>query len=64
MACTVHTGDDLSLGQAYVALHRWMKDNGYRLTGTPRQVHLQRAEYLDPSQYVTEVQFPVEKQGE
>ena len=64
MACTVHTGDDLSLGQAYVALHRWMKDNGYRLTGTPRQVHLHCGEHLNPSQYVTEVQFPVEKQGE
>jgi len=62
MACTVHTGDDLSLGQAYVALHRWMKDNGYRLTGTPRQVHLQRGEYMNPSDYVTEVQFPVAKQ--
>jgi len=24
MACTVHTGDDLSLGRAYLALHRWM----------------------------------------
>lgn len=62
MACTVHTGDDLFLGRAYVALYRWMKDNGYRLTGPPRQVYLQHAEYMDPGQYVTEVQFPVEKQ--
>jgi len=62
MACTVHTGDDLFLGQAYVALYRWMKDNGYRLTGSPRQVYLQHAEHMDPSYYVTEMQFPVEKQ--
>jgi DNA-binding transcriptional MerR regulator len=62
MACTVHTGNDLSLGRAYVALYRWMKDNGYRLNSAPRQIHLQHAEYMDPSQYVTEVQFPVEKQ--
>jgi len=62
MACTVHTGDDLFLGQAYVTLYRWMKDNGYRLIGSPRQVHLQHAQDMDPSQYVTEVQFPVEKQ--
>src|SRR5712691_5988399 len=58
MACTVHTGDDLFLGRAYVALYRWVKDNGYRLIGSPRQVHLQRAKYMDSSQYVTEVQFP------
>jgi DNA-binding transcriptional MerR regulator len=62
MACTVHTGNDLSIGQAYVALYRWMKDNGYQLTGPPRQLHLQRAAYLDPGHYVTEVQFPVKKQ--
>jgi DNA-binding transcriptional MerR regulator len=62
MACTVHTGHDFSLGQAYVALYRWMTDNGYRLYSSPRQVHLQRAKYMDPSHYVTEVQFPVEKQ--
>lgn len=62
MACTVHTGDDLSLGRAYVALHRWMTDNGYRFNSSPRQVHLQRAQDMDPSHYVTEVQFPVEKQ--
>lgn len=62
MACTVHTGDDLFIGQAFAALHGWVKDNGYRVTGAPRQVHLQRAEHMDPSHYVTEVQLPVEKQ--
>jgi DNA-binding transcriptional MerR regulator len=59
MACTVHTGDDLSLGRAYLALHRWMEDTGYSFAGPPRQVHLQRAEHMDPGHYVTEVQFPV-----
>ncbi len=61
MACTIHTGDDLSLGQAYAALYRWMNDNGYRITDTPRQIYLQHAEHMDPGQYVTEVQFPVAK---
>ncbi|MEO6889110.1 MAG: GyrI-like domain-containing protein [Ktedonobacteraceae bacterium] len=61
MACTVYIGADLVIGQAYAALHRWVKDNGYQIIGPPRQVHLQRAELLDPDQYVTEVQFPIEK---
>ena len=61
VACTVHTGHDVSLGQAYMALHAWIKENGYRVRGIPRLIHLQRAEHLDPSQYVTEVQVPVEK---
>jgi len=64
VASTIHTGNDLSLGQAHVALYRWMKDNGYQVIGPPRQVRLRHGEHMDPSQYVTEVQFPVAKRGE
>ncbi len=63
MASMVHMDDDLSLGRAYVALHRWVEDNGYHLTGPVRQVHLQRAQLGDPGHNVTEVQFPVEQQN-
>jgi len=62
MASTVHTGGDLLLGRVYVALHRWVEDNGYRVAGPVRQAHLQRAQLGDPGHNVTEVQFPVEKQ--
>ena len=61
MACTIHLGGDLFLGQAHGALSRWVKDNGYQIIGLPRYVHLQRAEHIALSQYVTEVQFPVEE---
>jgi DNA-binding transcriptional MerR regulator len=62
MACTIHTGDDfIAMGQAFAALHRWIEDNDYHLIGPPRQLLLQRAEHMDPSQYVTEVQFPIDK---
>lgn len=61
VASTVHTGDDLSLGQAYVALHRWMDDNGYRLIAPVRQFHLQRNPQLASSDFITEVQFPVQR---
>ena len=61
MASTVHTGNDLSIGQAYAALHRWLKDSAYKIIGPPRQVRLQRGEQMPSDQYVTEVQFPVEK---
>ena len=62
MSCTIHTGDDLFLGRAYAALYRWTKHNAYRHAGPPRQLHLERAEDMDSCHYVTEVQFPVEKQ--
>jgi len=62
MACTVHMGSGLSLGLAFVALHRWMEENGYRHAGPPRQIRLQHGK-LEPNQHVTELQFPVEKQA-
>ena len=58
MACTVHTGPDLFLGQAYAALYHWMKENEYQIIGLPRLVCLRR----EKAQYVTEVQFPVKRQ--
>jgi DNA-binding transcriptional MerR regulator len=63
MACTVHTEADLFLGQAYATLYRWMKDNGYQVIGPARQVRLRHGEQINPTQYVTEVQYPVAKQG-
>ena len=59
VASTIHTGYDLFLGQAFAALHRWMEDNGYQVIGPPRQLRLRHGEHMDPTQYVTEVQFPV-----
>lgn len=63
MASTVHVGDDLSIGLAHTALYRWIKDNGYQLIDTPRQLRLQRSEHMHPGQYVTEVQFPIKLQA-
>lgn len=63
MACIVHTGHPLSLGPAWMTLRNWIQDNGYRYAGPPRYLHLQPAEHLEPGQYITEVQIPVEKQN-
>ena len=63
MASTVHIGDDLSIGQAYAALYRWVKDNGYQIIDPPRLVRLQRSAHMDPGHYVTDVQLPVKPQA-
>lgn len=63
MASTIHSGADLFLGQAYAALYSWIKDNRYRVIAVPRQLRLRYGEHVDANQYVTEVQFPVEKQA-
>ena len=61
MASTVHHGGYDTIGQAYVALYQWVEDNLYHITGPTRQVHLQYADDMDPSLFITELQFPVEK---
>jgi DNA-binding transcriptional MerR regulator len=61
MACVVHHGTFTTLGQAYDALLAWIEHNQYQIIGATREVYLQYERNGDPTQYVTEVQVPVEK---
>ena len=62
MACLVHQGPYESVGEAYTHLISWIQANGYRICGPSREVYLKGPETgCDPAEYVTEVQFPVER---
>ncbi|MDJ0634293.1 MAG: MerR family transcriptional regulator [Xenococcaceae cyanobacterium MO_188.B29] len=61
MACVVHKGSFSSLGQAYNKLIEWVEKNGYQVMGSTRELYLQYERDGDQSQYVTEIQIPVEK---
>jgi effector-binding domain-containing protein len=62
MACLVHEGGYETVGGTYGQLMKWIEANGYRIAGPCREVYLQGPESGgDPSTYVTEIQFPVEK---
>jgi DNA-binding transcriptional MerR regulator len=63
MACTVHLGSFATIGRAYGALLRWIETNGYRVAGPNRELYLSGGNGQDDADYVTEVQFPVEKVG-
>ena len=63
MACTVHEGPFVSIGEAYDAILRWVDENGYQVIGPMREVYLKEAKQgsqTDPGT-VTEIQVPVEK---
>jgi len=67
MACTVHHGPFVTIGEAYDAIGKWISANGYRICGPSREIYLHVTEegqgmvsQTDP-QTVTEIQFPVEK---
>ena len=62
MACVVHEGGYDTVGITYSQLMEWIEENGYRIAGPTREIYLRGPESGDdPSTYVTEVQFPVEK---
>lgn len=76
MACVIHHGPYETIGDGYAALINWIEGNGYRIIGPNREVYLRcsdngyedseligYADYvaLDPQDFVTEIQFPVEK---
>lgn len=63
MASTIHRGPYSGFNDAYGALMQWIAGNGYRITGPNREVYLRTADDhgVPPEEFVTEVQFPVEK---
>jgi effector-binding domain-containing protein len=61
---TIHKGPYETIGEAYSAIMSWTESNGYQITGPDRELYLTSpADTQDPAQYVTEIQFPVEKAG-
>jgi effector-binding domain-containing protein len=67
MACTVHRGPYENIGQAYEALMSWVEANGYQINGPDREIFLKGpGQFIkgNPSNYITEVQFPVKKADE
>ena len=63
MACTIHNGPFVTIGEAYNAIGKWITDNGYRIVGPCREIYLhpnENGSQTDPNT-VTEIQFPVER---
>jgi DNA-binding transcriptional MerR regulator len=63
VACVVHHGPFVTIGEAYEALMKWIGANGYRIVGPGREVYLREAKAADQNDpdTLTEIQFPVEK---
>lgn len=55
---TVHHGVMATIGEAWMALFRWIEENGFEPSGPCREVYL-ASEPLPQEQWVTELQQPV-----
>ncbi|KAB8141199.1 MerR family transcriptional regulator [Chloroflexia bacterium SDU3-3] len=60
VAAAVHYGGFDGLGQAHMALLAWIEANGYRSTGTYREVYIHHGDG-DMHETATEVQYPIER---
>jgi DNA-binding transcriptional MerR regulator len=61
MACVVHHGPyDETLIQANTAILRWIDANGYQTRAPTREIYLYYQVNGDPTQFVTEIQIPIE----
>ncbi len=62
MASMIHIGPFEGLSEAYGVFLGWIEQNGYRIVGPNREIYLRSYEDgCDPSEFVTEIQFPVAK---
>ena len=62
MASLIHKGGFQAIGEAYAALMAWIGSGGHNVVGPNREIYLTGPDDVDgPADYVTEVQFPVEK---
>jgi len=63
-ACTVYKGPYEGISEAYNALMAWIESNGYQVTGPDRELYFtDPSKVKDPAENVTEIQFPVKKEG-
>ncbi len=60
-AFVMHKGPYDQADTAYQAIGAWVKENGYRYAGPPREIYYNDPNEVDPSELLTEIQFPVTK---
>ena len=62
VASVLHQGAYDTLSPAYQAILQWINDNDYQIIGPDREIYLRGPGLnVNPAEYVTEIQFPVEK---
>ena len=62
MATIVHRGAFDALPTTYDAIFQWIHTNGYKIVGPSREINVKYDSAGDPKDWVTEIQFPVNKQ--
>lgn len=60
-AFLMHEGPYDQANVAYQAIDTWVKENGYKYAGPPREIYYNDPNEVDQSDLLTEIQFPIAK---
>lgn len=62
-ACITHSGPAEKLSEAYSEILKWVEENGYRISGSTREVYHKGAGETGggPQDVIVEIQFPIRK---
>ncbi len=61
-ACVLHKGPYTGFPKAYAAILNWIEENGYEITGNPRESYIDGVWNKDSEEdWLSEIQFPVGK---
>ena len=60
VAAVVHKGPYDEMGPAYEALARWISDHGHQIVGPTREIYLNHPDDVDPTELLTELQWPID----
>jgi len=61
VASVIHRGPYDTVTPTYHALEAWVAEHGYMVAGPPREAYMNDPATVPPEEYLTEVQFPVQK---
>ena len=59
VAWTTHRGPYDEVGPAYHTVAGWIQEHGHEIAGPPREVYLTDPGSTPPSEFLTEIQFPI-----
>ena len=57
----VHLGDYSTLHESYMAIGKWIEDNGYKVVRPPYEKYINDPENTPKEALITEIYFPIEK---
>jgi DNA-binding transcriptional MerR regulator/predicted transcriptional regulator YdeE len=61
VASVTYKGPYENVGPAYNALMRWVEGNNYQIAGPNREVYMTEPGKTPPSEHITEIQVPIER---